>query len=146
MATRKSPSPAPEAQSPSPAIRTALAGMEEVSAMIIVVRQSLGDEAAEAWLTLTVADRLLTETHDALERAGWSAEPSERQAVGAAAEGAVMTARKSRAKPRKAQSRNRSPLPAVAAPQPDDPSTWPVIWRVVAPCAGGYDQIGRAHV
>jgi hypothetical protein len=34
--------------------------------------------------------------------------------------------------------RNRSPAPA--APKPDDPSTWPVFWRVVAPGAGSYNH------
>jgi hypothetical protein len=37
----------------------------------------------------------------------------------------------------KAQSRNRSP---AAAPKPDDPSTWPILWRVVAPCAGSFNH------
>ncbi|HEV2268996.1 MAG TPA: hypothetical protein VGR92_06025 [Steroidobacteraceae bacterium] len=40
----------------------------------------------------------------------------------------------------KAPSRNRSTAPAVAAPIPGDPSTWPIVWRVVSPAAGSYDR------
>lgn len=79
MVTR-SVSRAGKAQSPSQAIRLALAGMASVSAMIITVGRSLNDDAAEQQATLTEIDRMLTETHDDLERAEWAIEPSERQA------------------------------------------------------------------
>jgi hypothetical protein len=43
--------------------------MEEVSGILLTVRRALNDDAAEEGQTLTVADRRLTEVHDALERA-----------------------------------------------------------------------------
>ena len=51
-----------------------------------------------------------------------------------------MSARKS-ARPR--NSRPAPMAPVARQPQPDDPSTWPVIWRVVAPGAGsfGHDMV-----
>jgi hypothetical protein len=30
--------------------------------------------------------------------------------------------------------------PTVAIPEISDPSTWPLIWRVVAPCCGSHDH------
>jgi hypothetical protein len=36
--------------------------------------------------------------------------------------------------------RNPSPLSTATAPKPDDPSTWPIFWRVTAPAAGGYNH------
>ena len=34
--------------------------------------------------------------------------------------------------------RNRSRL--AIPPKPDDPATWPVVWRVVSPCAGSFNH------
>jgi hypothetical protein len=36
--------------------------------------------------------------------------------------------------------RNPSRPSTAGAPKPDDPSTWPIVWRVTAPAAGGYDH------
>ena len=36
--------------------------------------------------------------------------------------------------------RNRSRLSTATTPRPDNPATWPVVWRVTAPAAGGYDH------
>ena len=82
------PSPSSLASStPSPAIRTALAGMEAVCAMILTVGHSLTDDTAEQRATLIEIDRLLTRTHDDLERAEWDVEPSEQVEAAAASTG-----------------------------------------------------------